>query len=206
VLAVDRLVEVNDLSGLATGLLNDMVVDTRGRAFVGDTGFRPATGEPQAPGRIIMAHPNGDARVVAEGLAFPNGMAVTDDGSTLYVAETLGNCVTAFTVLEDGRLVERRTVVGDLDFRPDGLCLDDSGSLWIAGTWSSKFVGVQSDGTTIAEVPSPAGTAVACVFAGPERDHLVLCSADTSPDQLSRGISRGRIDLVDVGSRGAGRP
>ena len=98
-----RLREVNDLSELTTGLLNDMVLGRDGTSYVGDTGFRPGS-EVNAPRRIILRRPDESIHVAAEGLAFPNGMALTDDESVLYVAETFGQRLTAFTVGRDGHL------------------------------------------------------------------------------------------------------
>jgi sugar lactone lactonase YvrE len=52
--------------------------------------------------------PDGTVTVAADGLSFPNGAVVSDDGSTLIVGETLGNRYTAFTIDSDGTLRDRR--------------------------------------------------------------------------------------------------
>src|SRR6478736_5339252 len=80
-----------DLSGIAAGAIDDMIIDGLGRAYVGDLGFdMPPPPDRGAPGRIILVMPDGAARVVAEGLRFPNGIAVSSDHSRLVVAEMDG--------------------------------------------------------------------------------------------------------------------
>lgn len=210
VLADSRLVEVADLSPLVSGYLNDAWVDSRGRMYVGDTGFRFGTDDDVAPGRLILRDADGAVRVVAEDLAFPNGIAISDDLSTLYVAETLGQCLTAYTCDADGSLSDRRTVL-TFDFRPDGICLDSTGMVWVAATTAAKFVCVdpgttsQSTAAQVAEVSSPGGIAVACMLAGPDREHLVLCSADTTMKDLANGRSQGRIDVMPSSQKEGGR-
>jgi sugar lactone lactonase YvrE len=199
-----RLREVNDLSELTTGLLNDMVVGRDGTSYVGDTGFRLGS-EANAPGRIILRRPDGSIHVAAEGLAFPNGMALTDDESVLYVAETFGQRLTAFTVGRDGHLTEPR-VVAELGFRPDGICLDGAANVWLAATFDARFVCCDTTGVIVDQIPAPASMAVACVFVGADRSTLALCSAQTSLQDLPRGMSKGRVDVIEVGISGGGRP
>src|SRR5580765_6400918 len=114
------LVTHADLSGLGAGPWNEIVVDARGNAYVNNTGFDFPGGE-FAPGNVAVVAPGGEARHVADGLAFPNGMAVTADGATLIVAESYANRLTAFDVAPDGGLSGRR-VWSDLDGGyPDGI-------------------------------------------------------------------------------------
>jgi sugar lactone lactonase YvrE len=87
---------------------NEIVVDGRGRAYINDVGFNLALGEPPAPGRIALLTPDGELREVADGLAFPNGMAVTADNSTLICAESHAKRLTAFDIAADGSLSNKR--------------------------------------------------------------------------------------------------
>src|SRR5438045_3755696 len=95
-----------DLTGLARYPWSDMVVDGRGYAYVGNIGFDFPAGA-FAPGTLALVR-DGAARQVADGLAFPNGLAVTPDGGTLIVAESYAHRLTAFDVAGDGRLANRR--------------------------------------------------------------------------------------------------
>jgi sugar lactone lactonase YvrE len=98
-----------DLAALGTHPWNDIVVDGRGNAYVNNIGFDFPAGE-FAPGIVALATPDGAARQVADGLAFPNGMAVTPDNATLIVAESYGQKLTAFDIAGDGSLVEPTNV------------------------------------------------------------------------------------------------
>src|SRR5215218_3471931 len=93
------LVDHADLRGLGAGL-NELVVDGHGRIWVnGGTDFHPDEGE--APGFVALITPDGRVRRVAEEIAFPNGMAVTPDDSTLIVSESFGGTLTAFDIDPD---------------------------------------------------------------------------------------------------------
>ncbi|MCU1397720.1 MAG: gluconolactonase, partial [Acidimicrobiales bacterium] len=140
VLRVDgaRQVHVHaDLSGIAPGPCNDMVVDSRGNAYVGNFGFDPATGpNERRPSDLYLIRPDGRIEVAATGLAFPNGSVVTPDGSTLIVGESHTSRYTAFTIAEDGTLSDRRAWA-ELDGgkAPDGCCLDAEGAIWMADAY-----------------------------------------------------------------------
>ena len=96
-----------DLSAIDRGF-NEIVVDGRGNAYVNGGGFDLMAGEAFAPGIIALVTPDGGARQVADGIAFPNGMAVTADNSTLIIAESYGRRLTAFDI---ARTVACRTAV-----------------------------------------------------------------------------------------------
>src|SRR5215471_5131378 len=94
-----------DLSKVAVGTIDDMIVDGLGRAYVGDLGFDlPPASNRGAVGRIILVMLNGRTRVVADGLRFPNGIAVSADHSRLFVAEMDGECLTQNEIEADGGL------------------------------------------------------------------------------------------------------
>ena len=97
------LVTHADLNRLADPPWNEIVVDGRGNAYVNATGFDFPGGE-FAPGVLALVTPDGSARQVADGVAFPNGMAVTPDNSTLILAESYGGRLTAFDIAADGSL------------------------------------------------------------------------------------------------------
>jgi sugar lactone lactonase YvrE len=102
------LVEHADLAGLAPWYLNDMLVNHDGQAWVGNFGFDLMSGAPACATVLICVEPDGTARVVADGLGFPNGMVLTPDGRTLIVAESTMNRLSAFNVVS-GSLGERWT-------------------------------------------------------------------------------------------------
>ena len=122
------LVDHADLSTLAANL-NEIVVDGRGNIYVnGGTNFHPGEGE--APGFVAVITGDGAVRRVAENLAFPNGMAVTPDDSTLIVSESFAGTLTAFDIEPDGGLSGRRVWAA---LPGDGIVLDADGAVWTPG-------------------------------------------------------------------------
>ena len=89
------LVEHADLSAHVTGHPNDMVVDSEGRAYVGNFGFDLMSGADIASTVLLRVDPDGTVTQVADDLWFPNGSVITPEG-VLLVDETFGNRVTAF--------------------------------------------------------------------------------------------------------------
>ena len=87
-----------DLSRLAKGHLNDMVVDAQGRAYVGNFGFDLMVRADPSPTELVRVDPDGSVTVVADELWFPNGTVISPDGGTLIVGETVAARYTAFTV------------------------------------------------------------------------------------------------------------
>jgi sugar lactone lactonase YvrE len=201
----DGLVAAVDLAPLTSGLLNDMIVDAQGRAYVGDTGYDLGAGASPAPGRILVWDGDDKPRSVVEDVTFPNGMAITPDGKTLYVAETFAERVSAFDIGRDGDLSGRR-VHAVLPGTPDGLCLDADGALWIACLLSGAFLRVDRHGAIVDRVDVSPYRAVACVLGGADRRTLFLCQAfvdDSDPKQPRR---TGRIEWLTVPVAGAGLP
>jgi sugar lactone lactonase YvrE len=204
-LAGGRLSPYADLSDLAAGTIDEMIVDGAGRAYVGDLGFDlPVPPERGAVGRIILVNPDGTARIVAEGLRFPNGIAVSADNSRLVVAEMDGECLAEYAIEADGALRFRRRFGRMKD--PDGICLDRKGAVWVASFNEDAFVRIDRNGKELQRIAVPGRRAVACALGGPDRTTLFCLSAITSPEELRQRRSSARIDVVEVRTPGAGYP
>ncbi|SHJ59954.1 Sugar lactone lactonase YvrE [Bradyrhizobium lablabi] len=194
-----------DLSGIATGTIDDMIVDGLGRAYVGDLGFDlPPPPDRGAVGRIILVMPDGARRVVADGLRFPNGIAVSADNSRLVVAEMDGDCLAEYDIEADGGL-NFRARFGRVK-SPDGICLGRDGAVWVASFDEDAFIRLDRDGRELQRINVPGRRAIACVLGGAERRTLFCLSAATSPEELRQRKSSARIDVVDVEIPGAGYP
>jgi sugar lactone lactonase YvrE len=194
-----------DLSGIATGTIDDMIVDGLGRAYVGDLGFDlPPPSDRGSVGRIILVMPDGETRVVADGLRFPNGIAVSADNGRLVVAEMDGACLAEYDIEADGSLKFRRRF-GNMK-SPDGICLDHDEAVWVASFDEDAFIRVNRDGRELHRIGVPGRRAIACVLGGPERRTLFCLTAATSPEELRQRRSSARIDVVDVEIPGAGCP
>src|SRR5262249_42216112 len=138
-----------DLRALSDRGWNEIVVDGRGNTYVNGCGFDLLAGEAFAPGIVALVTPEGVARQVADGIAFPNGMAVTPDNSTLIIAESYGQKLTAFDIATDGGLANRR-VWADLDGGvPDGICLDAGNAIWYGDVPHKRCVRVREGGEVL---------------------------------------------------------
>jgi sugar lactone lactonase YvrE len=194
-----------DLTGIATGTIDDMIVDGLGRAYVGDLGFDlPPPPDRGAVGRIILVMPDGATRVVADGLRFPNGIAVSADNSRLVVAEMDGECLAEYDIEADGGLNSRRRF-GSMK-APDGICLDYQGAVWVASFDEDAFIRVDRNGRALQRIEVPGRRAIACVLGGPERRTLFCLSATTSYEELRQRKSSAHIDVVELEIPGAGYP
>jgi len=196
-LTPEGLKEVADLSSLATFKCNDMVVDKKGNAYVGNFGFDYQK-EKFKPAEIILVTPEGNTQIVADKLAFPNGTIITPDDKTLIVAETFASKLTAFDILDDGLLEGRRVWANLQSMTPDGICLDAEGGIWIASPGSGKVFRVLEGGKVTHEV-KVSSQAYACMLGGLDRRTLFV--ATSTADRL-----RGRIEVVRVEIPGAGLP
>jgi sugar lactone lactonase YvrE len=217
VLRVDRDgVRVHaDLAGVADYHANDMVVDARGRAYVGNFGFaldealaaRGVEGviADHPTTRLARVDPDGSVHVAAEDLHFPNGCVITPDGKTLIVAETLAMRLTAFDVRPDGGLSNRR-VWAALGMRaPDGICLDADGNVWVANAIAPECVLVAPGGAILETVVTDQ-PCYACMLGGPERRTLHLMTAPSSVAAIVSGSRRGSVAVAEVHTAGAGWP
>lgn len=199
------LVEVADLNHLASFHCNDMVVDKQGRAYIGNFGFDYAANAPVEPAEIVLVTPEGNARVVAEDLLFPNGTVITPDGQTLIVAETFANRLTAFDLEQDGSLSNRRVWANLERVFPDGICLDAEGAIWVAAPHPGEVMRVLQGGDITHRV-SVSTRPYACMLGGDDRCTLFVCTAGSAiPDEVS-AIPDGKIETVQVEVSGAGLP
>jgi sugar lactone lactonase YvrE len=201
-----ELVMHADLSGLATYMCNDMVVDAAGRAYVGNFGFDLRANPPQKPrpAEIVLVAPSGEASVVDDEVMFPNGSVITPDGGTLIVAETFGARLTAFDIQPDGRLANRRTWASLPGRFPDGICLDADGAVWVADARGRTCLRVAEGGEVLGQVDTDRNC-YACMLGGTERRTLFLCIADGSGSEHA-GAGTAAIEAVEVEVPGAGLP
>jgi len=199
------LTEVADLSSLATWHCNDMVVDARGRAYVGNFGWDIETSSDPVGASLILVTPEGDTRVVADDLIFPNGTVITPDGKTLILGESFAARLSAFDIGDDGNLSNRRVWAQLTGSVPDGICLDEEGAVWVACPISAQVLRVLEGGRVTDRIPVET-QAFACMLGGPQRRHLFICTAKSSDPAECRREHSGRIEVVEVPVAGAGLP
>ncbi|UMB69274.1 SMP-30/gluconolactonase/LRE family protein [Mycobacterium paraterrae] len=194
----ETVATVADLSALAPADLGDMVVDSQGRAYIGS--------QAREGGVILRVDPDDTAHVVATDLEFPNGMAITPDG-TLIVAESIGRRLTAYRIDADGGLSDRRVFADGLDGPPDGICLDAEGGVWTAMTLAHQFERIEGQrgvGRVTHRVDIGDRAAIACMLGGAAgRTLFMLSSSDAYPERLV-GTQLSRVDTVIVDTPGVG--
>jgi sugar lactone lactonase YvrE len=211
------LVTHADLSGHVDYLLNDLVVDSHGRAYVGNFGFDLMGGAPVQSTMIHRVDPDGTVRLVAEDLRFPNGSVITDAG-VLLVGETMGNRFTAFDILADGGLANRRIwaefgecpddtdagkVLAALTVASDGCCLDAEGALWVADAVHGRVVRVKEGGHIVDEIQLQTGV-FACALGGADGRTLFLCTAPDFVEEKRTSAREANLLSVPVEVPGAG--
>ena len=195
------LEEVADLSHLAGGFCNDMVVDAKGRAYVGNFGFDTFAGAEHKDTVLILVTPDGETRAVADNLSFPNGMVITPDSKTLIVGEARASRLTAFDIGHDGTLSNRR-VWAQIEGVPDGIALDEDGCIWVASPANSVFLRVAEGGEIKDKIESDL-KAIACALGGSDRRTLFMLEAkEARPPGLKRGNARIRYTQVQVAGTG----
>ena len=190
-----RLEDYADLSGLASFHCNDMLVDSQGRAWVGNFGYDLHGGESVKNAEIILIPADGPTRIVAQDLIFPNGMAITSDGNTLIVAETFASAITAYDIDTDGELSNPR-VWADLDGAyPDGLYLATDKTLWVAAPNINQVLHMREGGEILSRVFTQ-GRPYACTLGGNTEEHLYITSSETDDPEEAKIQRSGRIERV----------
>jgi sugar lactone lactonase YvrE len=214
-----ELTEHADLSDAVPAVLNDMIVDERGRAYVGNFGFDLMSGAPLRYTTLTRVDPDGTVSTVAEDLGFPNGMVILP-GGVLVVAETFAGRLTAFDVEEDGRLSNRRVWaqfgetpqtedVGEalqrLQVAPDGICADAEGAIWVADPLHARVIRVGEGGEILDEIPTGMGV-YACMLGGDDGRTLFLCAAPSFAEHERRPVREAQLLAVRVEVPHAGLP
>lgn len=153
-----------DLKSLSPSVWNEIVVDGRGNTYVNGNG-------------IVLVTQDGRARQVAENCAFPNGMTITPDNSTLIVAESHGKRLTAFNIEADGSLRNRRVWADLGEGVPDGICIDVENAIWYADVPHKQCVRVREGGEVLQRIDLDRGC-FSCALGGPQRKTLYVLAAE----------------------------
>jgi sugar lactone lactonase YvrE len=193
------LVPYADLTSLIPGGWNEVLVDPRGNAFVNSPNFDMSHGFDfdvgSRSGVIAVVTRDGDARLVAEGVAFPNGMAVTPDGSTLIVAESFASRLGAWHIEPDGSLSDRR-VWAPVENGADGICIDAEGAVWCAT--QTGCVRVREGGDVTHSIPFDL-MGFSCALGGPNGRTLFMVANEWHGyENIGKGPRTGRVYTATV--------
>ena len=177
---------------------NDGTCDRRGRALVGtmDTRFRSPLG-------ALSVWNAGRPTVLKGRLAISNGVGWSPDGGTLYLADTQRRLIWRADYDHDEGSVRnwRAWDVGSLGGKPDGLCVDREGGLWVALWDGGAIARLNPDGSPAMRLEVPARYVSACCFGGARRDLLYVTTAESAP-----GLGDGRVLVAEVGAEGLPEP
>jgi sugar lactone lactonase YvrE len=200
------LVTHADLAGLSSFPWNEIVVDGRDNAYVNNIGFDFSPDAQAGPGSLALVTPDGSTREVADDVAFPNGMVVTADNSTLILAESYANRLTAFDIAADGSLFNRRVWADLGDGVPDGICIDADNAVWYADVPNKRCVRVREGGEVMQSIQLDRGC-FACMLGGPENRTLFMLARQWSgPASAADGSRTGQVLAVEAPAPGVGWP
>jgi sugar lactone lactonase YvrE len=192
------LVTHADLRSFSDKAWNEIVVDGRGNAYING-----------GPGIIALVTADRPVRQVADGIAFPNGMAVTPDNATLIIAESYANRLTAFDIAADGSLSNRRVWADLGEGVPDGICLDAEGAVWYADVPNKRCVRVREGGVVLQTIELDRGC-FACMLGGDDGQTLFILAAEW-PGMAGlaggrKGLEGARAVITRAPAPHAGRP
>ena len=201
-----------DLSDISPYGWSEMTVDGRGNVYLNTINFdfadfNAVLASGQAPGKIALVTPDGDAREVAGGIAFPNGMVVTPDNRTLIVAESFTARLTAFDIAEDGSLSNRRVWADGIG--PDGICLDADGCIWASSDSMTNDCARIREGGEVLETIAFDRPCFAAMLGGADRRTLFMLTADWHGTEGIEDVVKartGRIFVADAPAPGVGWP
>jgi len=191
------LVTHADLSVVSSQGWNEIVVDGRGRAYING-----------GPGIVALVAPDHSVRQVADGLSFPNGMAITPDNRTLIVAESHGKRLSAFGIADDGTFSDRRVWADLGDGVPDGICLDADNAVWYGDVPNKRCVRVREGGEVLQRIDLDRGC-FACMLGGVDGKTLFMVTAEWRGMEKIAEVARartGQVLAVDAPAEGVGRP
>ena len=189
--------DVDDHGRKFVGGINDVVVTADDGAYA--TVFGPYNGDPtEVVGKILYRAPgHGKWVQVADDLNYANGIGVSLDQKTLYVSETVGNCILKFTINTDGTLGHRSNfallnlLVADKQqswwLGPDSMKIDSHGDMYVAQWFGGKILKISPDGKLLHVFEIAAGDGTTNVAFGPGEKDLYVTAVKDPEDPQARG-------------------
>ncbi len=189
------------------GLLNDMVIDRHGHAFVSNIGFDYEKGDEPAPTDLLRIDTDGSVTPVASDIWCPNGMAILADETTLIVGQSASSDILAFDIAEDGSLSNRRVYATLPDGAiSDGICVDAEGGVWSSGLVFKAFVRILEGGKVTDYLSTGERCAVACMLGGEDGKTFFGITSSTEVLGVAQSTGYSRVETCRVEIAAAGRP
>lgn len=189
-----RIVFDNDAPGF-----NDLMTDPQGRVVCGSLRVDPfADGFRQTPGEAYRLGPDGAVEEMYGDVFLTNGIGFSPDGNQVYHSDTGSNHLICHDI-EDDRYVNRRALGQDRRFNPDGLAVDENGTIWVADYLAGCVRGLDNEGNEVDRIEVPSTAVTSLCFGGADRRDLYIVTADNTDDPDRAGtIFRARVDVPGV--------
>ena len=167
---------------------NDIVVDSKGGIYFSDSQFIAGREKMQETPAVYYVRPDGSVLRVIDNVTFPNGLGLSPDGKTLYVANTLDRYLLAYDVNPDGTVTNGRNFAehelsqknideGTNKSGADGMAVDSKGKIYVATTEGLGIQVFDPDGNHLENIPCPAATNN-CNFGGADMKTLYVSAKD----------------------------
>ena len=184
------------------------MVDGRGNIYLNSISFNFLAGAKPTSGIIALVTPDGTARQVAGDLAFPNGMVITPENSTLIISESFTGRLIAFDIASGGSLSNRRVWAEGLG--PDGICMDSEGAIWVQtpDTPEGAVVRIREGGEVLARIEHDRAI-FAVTLGGPDGATLFLLAAEwRGIEHVDEALAArtGQVLVTKAPAPGAGWP
>ncbi|MBA3962183.1 MAG: SMP-30/gluconolactonase/LRE family protein [Chthoniobacterales bacterium] len=181
------------------GGINDVVATANGGAYA--TIFGPYADPPiptELIGKVLYLAPNGEKWVeVAGDLNYANGVGVSPDQKTLYVSQTVGNCILKFTINSDGSLSHRSNFAllnlltpnknKSWWLGPDSMKIDPKGNMYVAQWFGGKILKISPEGKLLHIFEIAAGDGTTNVAFGEGGKDLYVTVVKDPNDQKAKG-------------------
>lgn len=178
---------------------NDLMTDGEGRVVCGTIRSDPFDEESErTAGEAHRIGLDGTAEEMYDDVSLTNGIGFSPDGSKIYHADTGNNHLICHDVVDD-RYVNRRALAESKSFNPDGLAVDEAGTIWVADYLAGCVRALDDSGNEVDRIDVPSRAVTSLCFGGADRRDLYIVTADNTEDPSRLGtIFRTRADVPGV--------
>jgi len=157
---------------------NDLAFDNKGNLYFTD----PKSYDKDTPdGRVFMV--KNDTRevvLVAQDLAFPNGIAFSKEFKTVFVCESAKSRILKYSIAKDGSLEKQTTFAEFPGGDPDGIAFDKNGNLYAAHFGGGAVYVIDPDGKILYKIKTPGLKPSNIEFGGSDYKTLFLTEDETN--------------------------
>lgn len=183
---------------------NDLLPDAQGRIIIGTIRSDPFAEEgSREAGEAWRVGLDGTVEELYGDVSLTNGIGFSPDGDRIYHADTGNNHIICHDVETDAdgteRFTNRRALQPFEGFLPDGLAVDEAGTIWVADFGAGAVIGVSPAGEEVGRIPVPSRSVTSVCFGGADRRDLYIVTADNTEERARRGtIFRTRVEVPGV--------